>query len=835
MARKLTIGIISNTLDYDYQISILKGIQNYAKESGVNTMCFAGNEINSFDRIRNAKNRIYDAVSGRNVDGIIIVSSTVFNYMKMDEIESYCERFANIPCVSLGIKIRNIPSIIVDNKYGFRKLVDHLIEKHGFSKFLYISGPDNNAESIERFDAFMESVSNHNIKMDPDNIKTGNFFVEPAYYIMKDYLKSGIDFDAVVCANDNMAIGAMKALNESKIMIPDEISVTGFDDIGSAASLISPLTTVRQSSQEMAKKSMKTLLDLCAGKTVSDVEVVNTRLVIRNSCGCMSEVIERVPVFISSRKEKPERDIFINEVVEKMKSLYQDVQDNDIENISKFAELISNVIEGDILQEQYIQNLNKLLQKAALIEFNDDMWDMVISICRNMLIGYQPDKPGHIIKLENLMHQSRVLIKEISKHVEMYARIEISEKTKTLQRIMRELINSFDLKQLFDKMKREFLKIGIYTCYLSLNDGQDKNIENFRLVLAYNRNKIYDTGNNGIIFPSYQLYPRELIHDEERSDLIIEALVYEEELLGIIVLGMNPDEGILISSMNDQLRSTIKASMLMEDAVRKGNELEIALAELNSNYKKLLLSEKMASLGRLTSGIAHEMNSPLAAVRSVLSEMSGLINEYKSSIGQPEVTMEDHYEIVEDMIKSVTLAKKAVENAISFIRSIKIQTREMNPQEKTLFNAVEITNEAILLLSHSLRANNVNLKFQFSKEIIMISGHPGRFSQIITNLITNSIDAIDRNTEGHITITLSEDNGSIILKAEDNGCGISPDLISKIFEPLFTTKPFGHGTGLGLTIIHDIVYGEFMGKIEIKSEEGKGTVFLIIFDRAVNT
>jgi C4-dicarboxylate-specific signal transduction histidine kinase len=270
----------------------------------------------------------------------------------------------------------------------------------------------------------------------------------------------------------------------------------------------------------------------------------------------------------------------------------------------------------------------------------------------------------------------------------------------------------------------------------------------------------------------------------------------------------------------------------MEETIRKGKELEETMSELKNNHEKLLISEKMASLGRLTAGIAHEMNSPLAAARASLRELQTLINEYKTSINEPDITSKDHVEISEDMKKSASLAEMSIEKASSFIKGIKSQTREMDQQEGIDFNIVDVINEALPLLGFILRKNNLTIDFKYSKNPIELFGLPGRFSYIITNLVTNAADAMEDKKNEKININLTEEDTNIILSVEDKGCGIPESIQTKIFDPLFTTKPFGQGTGLGLTIIHDIVYGEFDGIIEVESEINVGTTFRIIFNKA---
>lgn len=259
----------------------------------------------------------------------------------------------------------------------------------------------------------------------------------------------------------------------------------------------------------------------------------------------------------------------------------------------------------------------------------------------------------------------------------------------------------------------------------------------------------------------------------------------------------------------------------------RNKELEEAHDALQQQQKKLIISEKMASIGRLTAGIAHEMNTPLAAVRTALNEVSALVEEYGNAIGDPEINDDDHLEIVKELRNALSLANKSAERASGFVRGIKSQTRDLAAHQRTNFNAVTVVQEALLLLSHALRDAKCTSRFERSADVVMLHGSPGRLAQVITNLTTNAIDALASKGGGEIVVELKPAGDFVELRVSDNGTGIPQEILTKIFDPMFTTKPFGSGTGLGLSILHDIVHSDFGGSIEVKSVVGEGTTFIM--------
>jgi C4-dicarboxylate-specific signal transduction histidine kinase len=183
------------------------------------------------------------------------------------------------------------------------------------------------------------------------------------------------------------------------------------------------------------------------------------------------------------------------------------------------------------------------------------------------------------------------------------------------------------------------------------------------------------------------------------------------------------------------------------------------------------------------------------------------------------------------MLQTISLAVKAAEKAAGFVRGIKSQTRDLSAKEYVHFNAVPVIDEALLLLGHNLREKGCSTNFDHSGDKIDLYGSPLRLAQIVTNLVNNAIDASIANKSGLIILRLIEHAQEVVLQVCDQGCGIAEEALSRIFDPMFTTKSFGQSTGLGLTIVHNIMTGEFGGSIEVDTQVNQGTTFTLHFPR----
>jgi PAS domain S-box-containing protein len=256
------------------------------------------------------------------------------------------------------------------------------------------------------------------------------------------------------------------------------------------------------------------------------------------------------------------------------------------------------------------------------------------------------------------------------------------------------------------------------------------------------------------------------------------------------------------------------------------------ITERKRGEERLMRSDKMASLGRLTAGIAHEMNTPLAAARAGLAELASLVSEYREAISDPAVSAEDHREIGKEMLDALAIAETALQRASAFVRGIKTQTRDMAQGERVRFDAVRTIIDGLLLLEHDLKTRACTLKFEHDRDVLELMGSPGRLVQVLSNLVINAVDACAAvGRKGQILVALVANDGGAELRISDDGSGISAENLAKIFDPMFTTKPFGEGTGLGLTIVYDIVVAEFGGSIDVTSKEGQGTTFVVRFPK----
>ncbi|MBK7087573.1 MAG: GHKL domain-containing protein [Chitinophagaceae bacterium] len=269
---------------------------------------------------------------------------------------------------------------------------------------------------------------------------------------------------------------------------------------------------------------------------------------------------------------------------------------------------------------------------------------------------------------------------------------------------------------------------------------------------------------------------------------------------------------------------------------QKANKvLETTLTDLKSTQKQLIQSEKMASLGELTAGIAHEIQNPLNFVNNFSEVSTELIDEMNEEISKGH--LDDAKEIANDLKQNLEKINHHGKRAGEIVKGMLQHSRTSSGQkEPTDINA--LCDEYLRLAYHGLRAKDksFNAKFEteFDNSIDRINIIPQDIGRVILNLITNAFYAVNEKSNQNIAgyepivdVSTKKEGNKVLITVKDNGSGISKSIVDKIFQPFFTTKPTGQGTGLGLSLSYDIVKAHG-GEIKVETKENEGTGFLII-------
>ena len=306
------------------------------------------------------------------------------------------------------------------------------------------------------------------------------------------------------------------------------------------------------------------------------------------------------------------------------------------------------------------------------------------------------------------------------------------------------------------------------------------------------------------------------------------------------------DKNLILEQMIERLEST-------------NQELQERLEQLKKTQLQLVQSEKMATLGQVVAGVAHEINNPVGFIEGNISHaleyveaLIHLVSLYQNKLSTPDPEIKEYIEeidlnfLIEDFPKTIASMKQGVDRICNISAALRTFSRGDNDQ-KVGFNIHDGIDSTLLILKHRLKDDGKNSVIKVIKEygeLPEINCFPGKLNQVFMNIIANAIDALEESnfgktfeeikaTPSQITITTEVDseNQQIIIRIRDNGIGMKEEVKQKIFDHLFTTKGVGKGTGLGLSISRQIVEEKHGGKLTLNSAPGVGTEFEIALPR----
>ena len=275
-----------------------------------------------------------------------------------------------------------------------------------------------------------------------------------------------------------------------------------------------------------------------------------------------------------------------------------------------------------------------------------------------------------------------------------------------------------------------------------------------------------------------------------------------------------------ISSENESLGTLV----LLKDITQHKEDMET----IKNNQDILMERERLASLGQLIGGIAHNLKTPIMSISGAVEGLEDLIKEYDESIDDPLVNSQDHHEIAKDMESWIPKIRTHIEYMSDIITTVKGQAVALSNQEDISFTVGELVKRVNILMKHELKNAYIYLNVMMkTDENLSLNGDVNSLVQVVNNMISNSIQAYNGKREQNIELEVNKKGNDVIFSIRDYAGGLPKEVQEKLFKEMITTKG-KNGTGLGLYMSYSNIKARFGGDITFETEEGKGTTFNII-------
>lgn len=636
MSRKrLTIGLLTEMessweVGVSYLSELCQGVEDAAAEEGVDLLRITGGFLcqSPFDPFESQRNILYANATSEILDGIVLPATTK-HFVTDEELKQLSPLFTRVPTVCIG-PFPNLPTVELDNRAGLRLSMNHLIKTHGFNRIAFVRGPLGSYEANERFDEYKKILEENQIEYDPDLVTIGDFFMPTGIKAVKTLLDvRKMDFQAVLCSNDGMAIGVINELQNRNIIVPYDMPVIGFDDIPQARHIIPPLSTVKQPLREMGREAVfKVLRGIRQEEGYQGTTLLKPELVLRRSCGCKEQFLEKFDkIPVSKSLSSPELQIKKNR-----ESILEDLRRNS--GISKgvmpqweeaFLDSFLFSLENED-SSQFLLTVDKLMRRIMTKTEESFILYKAGSILRNRILPLIKDCPKSAY-FETLLHQAQLFSAEESLSVLSLNSVKWNREIVELHNIGQLLITTFNIRDLMVILEEKLPDLGIIACYLVLYE--DPQTYTFpedppqwsNLILAFAEDGRLPLQEEGLRFPTNQLLPPHILNKAKAHTLLIEALYFRNEQIGYAIFQHGPKRRLVYEVLRGKISSAIKGALLLESHQQAEKELRKHRDHLDE-----LVKQRSEDLIKANQGLQLEVQERKAAEKELNKLRSYLEN-----------------------------------------------------------------------------------------------------------------------------------------------------------------------------------------------------------------
>jgi diguanylate cyclase (GGDEF)-like protein len=597
MGKQITLGLITSQIDSGYSHMLLSGLSDWIRAHGENLIVFTGRGLRSPYGHEYQSNIIFEYIKPGTVDALVIATGTQCNYITSAEFHSYMSRFGGVPAVSMGIRIDGVPSVIVDNKTGIFEAVEHLFVVHGYKRIAFLAGPQDNDEAQERYLAYHAAIRARGLDEDPALVIPCDFSARGVRFALGQRFagKRKLDFQAIIAANDDMAIAAVKMLTELGFAVPRDVAVVGFDNIEPAQFIIPPLTTIAQPLVEQARTAADFATRLLHGEPVPETVVLPTRLIKRTSCGCLPRAVMDLDglAALSNSHEKagylPEK----NEIVERC--LIRLAEQEFTHPDRAIKDLLEALIELVVTTDGFIGFLHSALSDEILRKVDISTWQTLLTVLHQELAS-TARSAEELGTIGISFQKARALLAEMLRMEQGKGKTDIVAQLLSLRSIMERLISAASGEELMKDLTEDLDRLDVRTCFIAgyspeINHrhGAEWNIPNrAEIMLAYVDGKRVELDDAHRSFsPAKHFVPPELLPKDRQHILVAQSLYFRDDQIGYIVFEPGERDNAIYETFCVMLSNILKGSLLFQARQKAEERLRQVLVELEEYNQRL--------------------------------------------------------------------------------------------------------------------------------------------------------------------------------------------------------------------------------------------------------
>lgn len=769
-----TIAVLSAQVSRLWNAEFLAGVLDCAKEHDVNVVSFSGGKPTPIPSPSgNLSYGLYDLIKPGQFDGILL-SADMAHEVSVDEVKNFCKIFAPTPVATFAIPMKDVPTCITDNSGGMRAIINHLLTAHGYKRIAFIRGPVGQLEADQRFEAYKAELKANDIRYDETLVIEGDFSPESGRAAVRTLLdERGVRVQAIAASNDRMAFGVLEALGQRGISVPDSIAVTGFDNVSESQSMGVPLTTVNQSFYEIGKKSFEVLMKKMNGETISDVTVLPVNVVVRWSCGCLPDSVQKAVVLprevahtgrLENKREAAIRALLgaagIPEI-DPEKSKYVEIFG------SAWDEFLTTLREPDrnTIFLKSVQSIVEILQQN---DYDFNAWQNVISTFRKYALG-GINSNTTMLRAENLFQQARMLVGELSQRVQAYRRLQFEKQEELLNNFSFSMASAMTFEGIGLAISKHFPTLGLERWYVMLygDVGSPGSVsspppQNYQLLLQYDEHS-FKIPDDKPLLATGRLVPHGKTPEDRRYQAVVMPLTLASNRFGFMWVEMGPHDWDIYVRLKNLLSSALLRTMLVEQREQAQKEVERLFsaeqerrrgAEALSRSSRHLSS--LSNIQKLPEQILEQLNQVLPFERGVLfiEDVNGtpVIQAHR---GMPEDANLDEFNLKIKSIDFYQMVARQGETVIADVQGKEWSQPEWLPQDKAWLGVPLYSKDNVigmLLVSRandsfseddSLLASNFSAQAAVSLENSRLYNEVTSMNQVMERMVSKRVEELN--------------------------------------------------------------------------------------------
>ena len=601
-----TIGVFASQVGREWGAEFIAGTSAAAEENNVNLVHFIGGRLTPLREPDQTKPSygLYDLAKPDQLDGLLLTADVAYG-TSAEDLKAFSDLYGDLPIVTQSVEMEGASMFIPDNIEGMRAALRHLIETHGYKRIAFIRGIKGQIDSEQRFQAYQDELQAHGIRYEERQVVDGDYTLESGRAAVRTLLdERGIRFQALVAANDRMAFGALEALQQRDIRVPDDVAVTGFDDLREAQATGVPLTTVRQSFYTAGKHALEALLKRINGEKIERVTLTPTQLLVRWSCGCLPENVRQAAVaprdVAKTGRLENKREAALRALLNSAGVTEQDpalLQFKDAFGRAWDAFLLT--LHEKLSSDDFLKTINAVIELMQKHGLTTSVWHNMISTMRRYALGGITSHTA-MLRAENLFQQARLLAGELSQRSQAYRRLVLEQQESVLQGFSFSMAPAMSLDEIGSAISEHFPAMGIGRWYVMFYSDvtAPQSIsapppESYRLLFQYEGSK-FEIPSKQTFIGTGQLVPRGKTPQDHRYTAVVMPLSLARNRFGFMWVEMGPRDWEIYVRIRNLVSSALLRTMLVQQREQAQQEVERLLSEARERAIELAIAKEFA-------------------------------------------------------------------------------------------------------------------------------------------------------------------------------------------------------------------------------------------------